>query len=48
MFHPSMFADLFGGVSQKLYKITVPKGDICKREKLMCLACFSSPAEFPN
>ena len=31
---------LFGGMSQKLYKITVPKGDICKHAKLMCLACF--------
>ena len=32
MFHLSMFADFFffGGMAQKLYKITALKGDICK------------------
>ena len=39
---------LFGGMSQRLYKTTVPKRDICKHAKLICLACFSSPPEFLN
>ena len=29
------FPILPGGMSQKLYKITVPKGDICKQAKSM-------------
>ena len=41
---------LFGGISQKPYKITVSKGDVVNTRNRceMCLACFSSAAEFLN